>query len=109
MFELSEARRDELVAHWAARIVGRGLGSAAVFLLEAHKPVAGIGAQAVVAFQPMIEPFLRIDASELAAFMRDAESVERLIARIEELDEQRRQAKRDRGGPGKPGEPPPPS
>jgi hypothetical protein len=95
MFELSEARRDELAESWAARIVERGLGSAAVFLLEAHKPLAGIGAHALVGFQPMIEPFLRINATELAAFMRQPENIERLIGRIETLDEQRRNQQRE--------------
>jgi hypothetical protein len=75
--------------------VDRGLGTAAVFLLEAHKPVAGIGAQALVGFQPLVEPFLRIDAGELAAFMRHPENIERLIRRIEELNEQRRKQQRE--------------
>lgn len=95
MFELSEPRRNELVEGWAARIVDRGLAAAAIFLLEAHKPLAGIGAQALVGFQPMVEPFLRIDAGELAAFMRDPENIERLVRRIEELDELRRNQPRD--------------
>ena len=95
MFELSEARRDELVERWAARIVDRGLGTAAVFLLEAHKPLAGIGAHALVGFQPLVEPFLRIDTGELAAFMRHPENIERLIRRIDALDEQRRNQQRE--------------
>jgi len=94
MFELSEARRDELIERWAARIVDRGLGTAAVFLLEAHKPLAGIGAQAVLGFQPLIEPLLRINAGELAAFMRHADNIERLVLRIEKLDQERRQSRK---------------
>jgi hypothetical protein len=92
MFELSEARRDQLIERWAARIVDRGLATAAVFLLEAHKPLGGIGAHAMMGFQPLIEPLLRIDAGELAAFMRHPDNIERLILRIEELDAQRRKS-----------------
>lgn len=90
MFELSDERRDELVELWAPWIVDRGLGTTAVFLLEAHKPLAGIGAHAVLGFRPIVEPLLRVDAAELAAFLRQPDNIERLVLRIEELEQQRR-------------------
>jgi hypothetical protein len=95
MFELSEARRDELIERWAARIVDRGLRTPAVFLLEAHKPLGGIGAQLLLGLQPVLQALLQMSTVELAAFVRYPDNIERLILRIEELDEQRRQRRDD--------------
>lgn len=89
MFELDPSRRDELVDLWARKLVDRGLATAAVFLLEAHKPLAGLGAQAMVAFQPLLTPLVPINVPELAAFMRGTDNVELLIQRVEQLETQR--------------------
>lgn len=89
MFELDESRRDELVERWAHRLVSRGLAAPAVFLLEAHKPLAGLSAHALVAFRPLLSPLVPLDVGELAAFIRDVDNVERLLCRIEELEQQR--------------------
>lgn len=91
MFELSEARCTELTEQWAARIVNRGWTTAAVFLLEAHKPLAGIGAHALLGLRPLIDSVLQINVEELAAFVRQPDNIERLVLRIEELDRERRE------------------
>jgi hypothetical protein len=85
MFELDDARRDELVEEWAAWIHNKGLSTPAVFLLEAHKPLGGIGAHATIAFRPFVAGLTSLDATELAAFMRERENIERLIIRLETL------------------------
>lgn len=90
MFELSESRRDELIELWAKRIVDRGLSSAAVFLLQAHVPLAGIGAQALLGFRPVVESLLHVDATELAAFLRQPDNIELLVGRIEQLEREQR-------------------
>lgn len=89
MFELSDERRDELVEQWARWLVDRGFGTAAVFMLEAHKPIAGVGAHAVLAFGPLLGPLVPLDPNELAAFMHHGDNVERLIQRVEALEEAR--------------------
>lgn len=89
MFELEESRRDELVEAWARRIVDRGLAAAAVFFLEAHKPLGGIGSHMLVAFAPLLGPLVRLNVGELAAFVRQPDNLERLITRIEALEAQR--------------------
>lgn len=89
MFELSAARRDELIERWAQAVVRRGLATAAVFLLEAHKPVAGLGSHTLLAFQPLLVAFLAWNPEEVAAFMYESGNVERLIRRIEVLEEER--------------------
>ncbi len=90
MFELDDARRDELVETWARRLVDRGFGAVAVFLLEAHKPVSGVGAHAVLAFGPLLAPLVTLNTNELAAFMHKVDNVERLIQRVEQLEQARR-------------------
>lgn len=94
MFELDPARRDELVERWARRAVDAGYGPAAVFLLEAHKPIAGIGAQAILAFQPLLAALAPLDFGELAAFLSEPENVEKLAARIDALEDARQAARR---------------
>ncbi|MGD8452176.1 MAG: hypothetical protein PVJ57_10190 [Phycisphaerae bacterium] len=89
MFELDESRRDALLERWARRLVDRGLAAPAVFLLEAHKPLAGLSAQALIAFRPLLTPLVPLDVGELAAFMRDVDNIERLLRRIEELEDRR--------------------
>ncbi len=89
MFELDEHRRDQLIEVWARKIVDKGLATAAVFMIEAHKPVAGIGAHATLAFQPLLSPLLRVDLGELAAFMYRPDNLERLLQRIEGLERER--------------------
>lgn len=91
MFDISTARRDALIDEWAPKLVRRGWGPAAVFLLEAHKPLSGIGAHGVVLVQPILGPLLSFDLNEVAAFIRQADNVERLIQRVEALEEERKQ------------------
>jgi hypothetical protein len=93
MFELNDSRRDELIELWAKRIVDRGLASAAVFLLQAHVPLAGIGAQALIGFRPLVESFLHVDATELAAFLRQPDNIELLVGRIEQLEREQQDQK----------------
>jgi len=92
VFELTDERRDELVESWAQRIVARGLATPAIFLLEAHKPISGLGAQAVVAFQPLLASLMSFNVGELAAFMHRPDNVEQLVRRIEALEGRRVEA-----------------
>ncbi len=96
MFELDPTRRDELVETWARRVVDRRLATPAIFLLEAHKPLAGFGAHALLAFEPLLAPMVRVNVGEVAAFIRDVGNVERLLLRIEELEQQRAAVEQER-------------
>jgi hypothetical protein len=89
VFELSDVRRAELIEDWAKRLVARGLGPLAVFLLEAHKPLGGIGANAVLAFQPVLDNLLPVHSAEVAAFINRPENIEQLILRVEALADER--------------------
>ncbi len=96
MFELEDCRRDQLIEAWAQKIVGKGLATAAVFMIEAHKPIAGLGAHAALAFHPLLSPLLRVDFGELAAFMYRPDNLERLLQRIEGLERARTEAEEQR-------------
>jgi hypothetical protein len=85
MHPLEPHRRDQLIEQWAQAAVRSGLGSLAVFLLEAHRPLAPLGSQVLLGVQPTLALLCRIDATEVAAFLDDPENVERLMRRIEEL------------------------
>jgi hypothetical protein len=85
MFELDDARRSALVESWAQRIVARGLATPAIFLLEAHLPLAGLGAQGLTALHPLLSAVLPVNVAEWAAFLHDRANIERLVVRIEEL------------------------
>lgn len=89
VFELDDSRRDEMVEAWAHKLVGRGLGTAAVFMLEAHKPISGVGSHAVLAFQPLLRSLFPVNFGEVAAFMRNVQNIERLLQRIEQLEKER--------------------
>lgn len=89
MFELDDARRDVLIETWARKLVERGVGAPAVFLLVAHKPIAGLSAQALLAFKPLLAAVVPLNIGELAAFVHEPQNVERLVQRIEQLEDER--------------------
>jgi hypothetical protein len=92
MFEISAERRNALIEQWAKKIVARGLATPAVFLLEAHKPISGIGANLAIALQPFLQPLLSMNFEELAGFVSRVENVELLERRIEDLEQERQTA-----------------
>jgi hypothetical protein len=96
LFELDPQRRDELAQRWATRIVERGLGALAVFLLEAHKPLSGLGAHALLAVEPLLAGVVPLRVGELAAFLHDGNNVEHLLQCIEQREQARAAAARVR-------------
>jgi hypothetical protein len=61
--------------------------------LEAHKPVAVLGANLVLLGTPLVAPFLGWRfCDELAFFLMDRANLERLGRRIEQLDAERKAA-----------------
>ncbi len=85
----------ELIEKVAAAIVARGMTTPAIFLLESSKPLSFLGSQAL----HFLEPFVRslLDAPSYTRFakaLEDRENVERLLVRIEALDEEARRGTR---------------
>ena len=88
---LSEERKQELIDAMARFVVERGLASPAVLFLELHRPLAFVGSQAGIVFSPFLVAlfgFQRVD--EYTQLMSERENWDRLIERIEELEEERR-------------------
>ncbi len=92
---LSEEEKESLIERMAQFVVQRGLASPAIMMLTLHRPFAFIGSQAGIVFSPFLVPFFgfeRID--KLTQLMSERENWDRLIERIEELEEERLQTKK---------------
>ena len=86
--EMSDA---ELLEAVAARIVRMRLGVPAIFFLESTKPLSFLGSQLLIFLQPFVQAFLTVRSYErFSHLMEDRQNVERLIRRVEELDEEAR-------------------
>ena len=83
--DLTEQEADALVAKLADQIRRRKLEVPAVLFFEMHKPVARLGANAMIVFAPFLAPFVGIDnVHNYSRLLMDRENVEKLIRRLEE-------------------------
>ncbi len=90
------APEDEaLLEAMAARVVRMGLAAPAVFFLESVKPLSFLGSQALVFFEPLVRSIFHLAQYErFARLLEDRDAVERLLERIEALDEEARERER---------------
>jgi hypothetical protein len=103
--DLSPEDRDRMIESVAGRVVARGLGVPAVFLLEMHKPLCFFGSQLLLLGSPILGPFIGFQRLlKFSALVESRENVERLIRRIEEITAGRKEraaedeTARDSGG-----------
>jgi hypothetical protein len=67
----------------------------AIFLLESSKPLSFLGSQALHFLEPFVRSlFDTVTYTRVAKALEDRENVERLLVRIEALDEEERAARR---------------
>ena len=86
-----EMSDDELLGAVAGRIVRMGLAVPAVFFLESSKPLSFVGSQVLVFLEPFVQAFLTIrNYQRFARLMEDRQNFEKLIQRVEDLDEEAR-------------------
>jgi len=86
---LDELTDEELLDAVAKRVVGMRLAVPAVFFLESTKPLSFLGSQLLIFLQPFVQAFLTIRSYErFSHLMEDRENVERLIQRMEQMDEE---------------------
>lgn len=84
----SAERREERIEQLAQWLNRWRLGIPAIALLEAHKPLSFVSSQTLLAAEPLATMlFGRVPIGEYAALLEDAENVERLIRRLEALEE----------------------
>ena len=68
----------------AEAIRKRGLETPAIMALELHKPLANVGANALVVFAPFAVPFFGFDGvRDASRLLRKRGKVEKLIQRLE--------------------------
>ncbi len=86
-FEAEEIR-EELVEFVAREIQVRGLTASAVMFLEASRPYRTLGSQAMLFFDPVLRGLFNGDLAEMQRVLADDTGIERLIERLEEMDEE---------------------
>jgi hypothetical protein len=79
---------EELVEFVAREIQLRGLTGPAVMFLEASKPYRPLGSQAMVFFDPVLRGLFGGDMAEVQRVLADDAGIERLIERLEEIDDE---------------------
>jgi hypothetical protein len=80
---------DELVEKVARKIVNMRLTVPAIFLLESSKPLAFLGGQLLVFLEPFIQTLFNFKQYQRFAFlMENRENWERLLRRIEDMEEE---------------------
>ncbi|HET7678149.1 MAG TPA: hypothetical protein VFK38_09900 [Candidatus Limnocylindrales bacterium] len=83
-----EELRDELVESVAREIHLRGLIGPAVMFLEASRPYRPLGSQAMLFFDPVLRGVFSGDLDGVQLLLADEAGIERLIERLEELDDE---------------------
>lgn len=74
----------------AQRLVKEGMGSAAIVFLESTKPLSFITGQAAIAATPILGSFIEpMRLEKYASMFGNRDFIERLIQRIEELEDER--------------------
>jgi acyl-CoA reductase-like NAD-dependent aldehyde dehydrogenase len=82
--ELSPDQEEVLLERAAVAVEKRKMVAAAILVLEMHKPLAYVAANATVTFAPFIVPFLGYDAvHDYSRLLKKPGNVERLIQKLE--------------------------
>lgn len=83
--ELTGDETAALIERAAEQIEKRGLNTAAILMLEMHKPLAYVGAQTAITFSPFIVPFLGFDGvNDYTRLFSKRENIERLLDRLDQ-------------------------
>lgn len=88
--EITPEEQEQLLERVAQGLTVRGLGTPAIFMLEASKPLSFIASQGLIVVGPFVDAML--SWREYHVFVRmieDRRNVERLIQRLEALEEER--------------------
>jgi hypothetical protein len=79
---------DEILDRIAAEVVRRGMVTPAVFFLELNRPLSFLAGQTAHVLFPFLAPLLGIGfAREIAELLEDPSNVDRLLDRIERLEQ----------------------
>lgn len=93
----SDEQDAALIEAVAKRIVAMGLAAPAVFFLESTKPLSYIGSQALVFLEPFVKSVLNLRSYDrFTAMLEDRKNIEKLMLRIEDLDDTARDEEKAR-------------
>ncbi len=81
---------EELVESVAREIQLRGLTGPAMMFLEASRPYRPLGSQAMLFFDPVLRGVFGGDLADVQRVLADDAGIERLMERLEELEEDMR-------------------
>jgi len=90
----SPTGQEALLETIAQKIVDRGLSAPAVIFLESTKPLNFVGCQALNFLEPIVQSVFNLrNYNEFIQLMEHRSNIEKLICRIELLEEERRTSK----------------
>lgn len=79
----------ELIERVATAVVAKGMATPAIFLLESSKPLSFLGSQALHFLEPFVRSlFDTVTYTRFAKMLEDRQNVERMLVRIEALEEE---------------------
>ena len=79
---------DELVESVAREIQLRGLTGPAMMFLEASRPYRPLGSQAMLFFDPVLRGVFGGDLAGVQHLLADDTGIDRLLDRLEEMDDE---------------------
>ena len=81
---------EQLIERVAQRLVELRMGIPAVFMLEATRPLSFVASQALIVFEPIVGAIFNIaEYRQFQQMMEDRANIDRLMNRIEELEDHR--------------------
>ncbi len=99
LFQSDPADKEdaEIIEEIARRVVREGMGAAAIVFLESSKPVSFLTGQAALAATPLLGGFIEpLRIERYADLFSSRAFIERLIQRIEELEDEPAGERRDK-------------
>ena len=89
-YTLTEEGRSFLVDYIAEKVSSKGMGTAAIMLLEVRRPFSIMTSTLAVGLTPLIRIFANDKyMNDIVLFLEDNKNISLLIDRIEELEEVR--------------------
>ena len=85
---MDEIRFDDPVEDVAREIQLYGMTGPAMMFLEGCRPYRSLGSQAMLFFDPVLRTIFGSGSDSMNAVMSDESGIERLMERLEEIDEE---------------------
>lgn len=83
--------QNQIIEHFARRIVNLGLEAPASIFLELHKPISSIFYQSSIFFQPLAAPLFGMERySNIQSIISSRDNIDKLIALMEKFAAEKR-------------------